>query len=185
MGVYNVKAGRYNALLAEQLKNISEFKMPEWAAFVKTSVARERPPREDAFWYRRAASILRQLYLRGVVGVNRLRTRYGGRKKRGVKPEQFRKGSGKIIRVILQQAEQAGYVEKVKGKKAGRQLTKKGVELLKSIEDNQSKTKEESEEKKETKINKEEREEKSEEEKETKKEDDSQKENKEKNNENK
>lgn len=50
-----------------------------------------------------------------------------------MKPEKFRKGSGKIIRIILQQAEKAGLVEKFKGKRSGRRLTIKGNELLASI----------------------------------------------------
>ncbi len=133
MSVYDIPADEYNKKLAEALKKISEFKMPDWAIFVKTSVARARPPAEEDFWYKRAASILRQIYLKGTVGVNRLRTRYGGRKNRGMKPEEFRKGSGKIIRVILQQAEKAGLVEKYKGKKSGRKLTEKGREFLESI----------------------------------------------------
>lgn len=132
MGVYDLEAGEYNKKLAEALKKIEEFEAPSWAAFVKTSMARARVPQED-FWYKRAASILRQIYIKGVVGVNRLRTRYGGRKKRGVKPAEFRKGSGKIIRLILQQAEKAGLVEKATGKKAGRKLTLKGVKFLESI----------------------------------------------------
>jgi len=133
MAVYDIPAAEFNKRLAEALKNMEEFKMPEWAAYVKTSVARERPPKETDFWYKRAASILRQLYINGPVGVGRLRTRYGGRKNRGQKPERFRKGSGKIIRVILQQAEAAGFVEKYKGKKSGRQLTQKGKDFLDSI----------------------------------------------------
>ncbi len=133
MPVYDIPADEFNKKLAEALKQKEEFKMPEWALYVKTSVARERPPAEEDFWHKRAASILRQLYIKGVVGVGRLRTRYGGRKNRGMKPEKFRKGSGKIIRIILQQAEKAGLVEKYKGKKSGRQLTKKGKELLEGV----------------------------------------------------
>jgi small subunit ribosomal protein S19e len=133
MTVYDIEPGEYNKKLAEALKKLPEFEMPEWAYFVKTSVARVRPPAEDDFWHRRAASILRQIYIRGVVGVNRLKTRYGGRKNRGMQPEIFMKASGKIIRVILQQAEKAGFMEKVKEKKSGRKLTKQGVKFLESI----------------------------------------------------
>ncbi len=135
MSVYDIPAAEYNEKLAEALRQMPEFKMPEWAEYIKTSVARERPPKAEDFWYKRAASILRQLYIHGIVGVGRLRTRYGGRKDRGVKPERFRKGSGKIIRVILQQAETAGFVEKIKSKRAGRQLTEKGREFLDSIKE--------------------------------------------------
>jgi len=133
MSIYEIPAAEFNEKLAEALKQIEEFKMPEWAKYVKTSQARERPPTDSDWWYKRAASILRQIYIRGIVGVNRLKTRYGGKKDRGAKPERFRKGSGKIIRTIMQQAEAAGFVEKVKAKKSGRQLTEKGRQFLEDI----------------------------------------------------
>ncbi len=128
-----IEPGKYNKLLAEAIKKIPEFKKPEWVDFVKTGINKQRPSSEEEFWEKRAASVLRQIYLKGIVGVQRLRTRYGGRKDRGVRPAIFVKGGGKIIRVILQQAEQAGFVEKVKGKKSGRQLTIKGREFLESL----------------------------------------------------
>ncbi len=133
MGVYETEPQKFVDELAKELEKIPEFKMPEWAAYVKTSTARARPPMDEKFWYKRAASMLRQIFLRGVLGVNKMRKRYGGRKKRGVRPEKFKAGGGKIIRVILQQAEKAGFVEKSKGKKPGRQLTKKGKEFLDKI----------------------------------------------------
>ncbi|PIN78148.1 30S ribosomal protein S19e [Candidatus Woesearchaeota archaeon CG10_big_fil_rev_8_21_14_0_10_34_12] len=131
--MYDLSGNEYNAKLAEALKKIKDFEMPEWAYFVKTGVIKERVPEDKDFWFKRAASILRQIYIRKVVGVSRLKTRYGGRMKRGCKPEEFRKGGGKIIRTILHQAEKAELVEKVTGKKPGRKLTKKGTELLDSI----------------------------------------------------
>lgn len=132
MSVYDISPEDYNKKLAAELEKLEEFKAPEWSYFVKTSVARKRPPVEE-FWHRRAASILRQIYIKGVLGVSRLKTRYGGRKKRGMKPEEFRKGSGKIIRLILQQAEKAGLLEKSEGKRKGRKLTQKGVKLMDGV----------------------------------------------------
>jgi len=120
--------------LAEALKKIPEFEAPEWVAFVKTGTSRERPPVDEDFWYVRAASILRQLYIKGVVGVGKLRSRYGSRKDRGGKPDKFKKSGGKIIRVILQQAEAAGLVEKVTRMQHGRRLTQTGRDLLDSVE---------------------------------------------------
>jgi len=133
--VYEMNANEYNSKLAVALKQIEEFKAPEWIAFVKTGVSKTRPPQEDDFWYKRVASILRQIYVRRVVGVNRLKTRYGGKQNRGMKPEKFRKASGKMIRLILQQAEAAGLLEKSSeaGQRAGRRLTDKGKELMEGI----------------------------------------------------
>ena len=123
----------YNLELAEALKEISEFKQPVWLDFVKTSSHKKRPTLDPDFYYKRAASILRQAHIKGIVGVSRLRSRYGGRKKPGMKPATFVKSGGKIIRTILQQSEAAGLMEKSKGKKAGRQLTTEGKKLLESI----------------------------------------------------
>ena len=137
--IYELDAGDYNLKLAEALKNIPEFKQPEWVAFVKSSPSKERPIDDEDFWYKRAASILRQVYKREFLGVNRLRTRYGSKKNRGYAPEKFMKSGGKIIRTILQQADTAGFTEIVKpnkgvrSQKPGRRLTQKGKEFLEGI----------------------------------------------------
>lgn len=131
--IFSKDAQLFNNSLAEALKKVPEIKAPEWSFFVKTGISKQRVPQDADFWQKRTASILRQLYLNGVVGVEKLRTRYGGRKNRGVRPDKFKKSSGKIIRVILQQAEKAGFVEKVTGSQFGRRLTKKGREFLDAI----------------------------------------------------
>lgn len=128
-----IEAGKYNTLLADALKKSGDFERPTWLAFVKSGAGKMRPIDEPDFWYKRGASILRQLYIRGIIGVGRMRTRYGHRKNRGMQPAIHYKGSGKIIRLLVQQAEAAGLVEKVKGKRSGRQLTIKGKELLESV----------------------------------------------------
>ena len=132
--IYGKDPVKFIPALAIALKEIEAFEVPEWAAFVKSGVSRERPPASDDFWYTRTASILRQLYIHGVVGVGKLRTRYGSKQDRGGIRSKFKKSGGKIIRVILQQAELAGLVEKVLRGQHGRRLTLKGRELLDSIE---------------------------------------------------
>ena len=131
--IFSKEPQEFNVKLAEALKKIPEFKIPAWALLVKSGVSRQRVPEDEDFWFKRSASILRQLYLRGVVGVERLRTRHGGRKNRGARPARFKKSSGKIIRTILQQAEKAGLVETIKNDQFGRKLTQKGKDLLDSI----------------------------------------------------
>ncbi len=131
--IRSIEAGKYNNLLAEALSKEEEFEKPEWVDFVKTGANRMRPNINKDFWQKRTASILRQIYIREIVGVERLRTRYGGRINRGKKPAEFRKSGGKIIRTILQQCDKAGFTEKVKGKKSGRRLTENGKKFLESI----------------------------------------------------
>ncbi len=136
--VYDMNPFEFNLKLAEALKKIPEISAPEWVKYVKSSSGKERPIDDPDFWYKRTASILKQIYRKGILGVNRLRTRYGSKKNRGAKPEEFRKASGKIIRTILQQTDEAGLTEKVepqKGSKqrSGRKLTEKGKKLLEGL----------------------------------------------------
>jgi len=137
--VYDLDSQEYNLKLAEALKKVPEFKMPEWAEFVKSGPAKERPIDDPDFWFKRAASILRQIYKKKIVGVNRLRTKYGSKKNRGYKPEEFRRAGGKIIRTILQQSDTAGFTEiaedirGVKKRKPGRQLTQKGKTFMEDV----------------------------------------------------
>ncbi len=131
----------YNLALAEELKKIPEFQAPEWVFLVKSGVAKQRVPEDPDFWFKRAASILRQLHIKGIVGVNRLRTRYGSKKNRGKRPSRFKKSGGKVIRVILQQAEKANLIEKVDRPKFGRRLTAHGRSFLDSVATEMSKPK--------------------------------------------
>jgi small subunit ribosomal protein S19e len=128
MPVREVQAAALIKLVGEELKKLKELEPPAWSHFVKTGVHKERPPEQPDWWYTRAASVLRRLYIDGPVGVSRLRTCYGGRKNLGQAPEHFRRAGGKIIRVVLQQLENAGLTMKVGGK--GRKLTPKGLEIL-------------------------------------------------------
>ena len=102
---------------------------------------KERPPMSDEWWYMRTASVLRAVYRLGPVGVSKLRTKYGGRKNRGVKKEHFYKGSGNILRKSLQQLEKAGFVKFAeKGVHKGRIITPKGRAFLDKISTNLKKT---------------------------------------------
>ncbi|MCD6235671.1 MAG: 30S ribosomal protein S19e [Thaumarchaeota archaeon] len=114
--------------VAAYLKENKVIEPPQWAMFVKTGVHKERPPQDPDWWYIRAAAVLRKLYLNGPIGVSRLRKMYGGRHRRGHRPPKFAKGSGAVIRKILQQLEEAGLAEKADNK--GRVASKKGKELL-------------------------------------------------------
>ncbi|MFT4344100.1 MAG: 30S ribosomal protein S19e [Candidatus Woesearchaeota archaeon] len=116
---------------AESLKKDKAVSMPEWAQFVKTGISKQRAPLQDDWWYIRAGSVLKRIYTHGPIGVSKLRTHYGSKKNRGVRPEKFQKSSGKIIRVILQQLEAGKYItNEEKGLHKGRKITPKGVSLL-------------------------------------------------------
>ena len=120
--------------LAETLKSMPDIKPPKWSVFVKTGHYKERPPVKSDWWYVRAAAVLRTVYRLGPVGTSKLRTKYGGKKNRGVASEHAYKGSGSIIRKILQQLEKAGLLAKGSvGMHKGRVVTPKGKSLLNAI----------------------------------------------------
>lgn len=122
--VYDIPASILIRRLAQDLRTRKEIIPPEWVTFVKTGSHRERAPDNPDWWYVRCASILRKIYLKGPIGTQRLRIHYGGRKRRGVKPNKFQRGGGAIIRTALQQLERAGFIKKQGNK--GRVLTDVG-----------------------------------------------------------
>lgn len=119
---------------AEELKKISEIKPPVWASYAKTGRHKERPPVKEDWWYTRAAAVLRCIYRVGPIGVSKLRAKYGGKRRRGYAPPHFYKGSGSIVRKVLQQLEKAGFLQQaVKGVHKGRIVTPKGKSFLDKI----------------------------------------------------
>ena len=132
MTIYDKNPNEIIEKAALELKKI--LKAPEWSIFVKTGAGRERPPISIDWWCIRAASVLRKIYLNGPIGVSKLKTKYGNKKNRGHKPEHFYKGSGKIIRTIMQQLENEKFIEKAqKGVHKGRVITNKGKSFLDKI----------------------------------------------------
>ncbi len=128
VSVKEVPADKLIERLTNYIKeNVPEVQPPEWSRYVKTGMSRQRPPDDPDWWYVRAASILRKIYLYGPLSIGDLRRMYGGRKDRGVKPEHTYPAGGAIIRNILHQLEAAGLLEKTK---KGRVLTSKGRSLL-------------------------------------------------------
>ena len=135
MTVYDVNQNELIEKASEELKKIKEVQPPAWAKFVKTGVSKERPPVDKNWWYKRIAALLRRLYTsKGPIGVSKLRTKYGSKKRRGYKPGAFYKGSGNIIRKGLQQLEKAGFATKgAKGVHKGRIITPQGKSFLDKI----------------------------------------------------
>ena len=108
--VYDIPPDLLIEKVAGELKELDSMEIPDWARFAKTGVHKEMPPKEENWWYIRAASVLRRVYIDGPVGVQRLRSFYGGKKNRGSMPSRFKRGSGSVTRKILQQLEKAGYI---------------------------------------------------------------------------
>jgi len=126
---HNVPADKLIKALAAHLKdNVKEIAPPAWASYSKTGTHVERIPTQPDFWYLRSAALMRRLYTDGPVGIERLRTVYGERAKKGMINEHFYKSASSNIRKALQQLEAAGLVAKVGNR--GRALTAKGTSMV-------------------------------------------------------
>ncbi len=121
------------AILIERLgrylrENVDEINPPPWSSFVKTGSHAARSPQNQDWWFTRCASLLRKIYVKGPIGVSRLRSEYGGRIDIGTRPEHARKGGGAIIRQALHQLEAAGLIENFRNR--GRVVSRGGRRLL-------------------------------------------------------
>jgi small subunit ribosomal protein S19e len=128
--VYDVPPDHIIRRAAEELKKRKEIVPPVWAAFAKTGVHKEMPPEDPDWWFTRAAAVLRRVYVDGPLGVERMRSFYGGNKNRGSRPNAFRKGSGSVLRKSLQQLEVAGLIIH---DKTGRRISPAGMKFLDNL----------------------------------------------------
>lgn len=128
---YDVPANVLLEGLARYFKErVKEISPPSWALFAKTGPSKKRPPHNPDWWYIRAASILRKLYLSSPLGVSRLRSIYGGRKDYPMRKAHKLKSGGSNIRKILQQLERAGLVTH---DSKGRRITDEGRRLIDNV----------------------------------------------------
>jgi small subunit ribosomal protein S19e len=129
--VRDVAATQFIKSYAEHLKNSDKFDLPVWADTIKTGVFKELAPNGDDWYYIRAASIARKVYLRPGIGIGQLQKWYGGRYRRGTRTEHFRKASAGVIRSVLLQLEEMRVVEKLP--QGGRRVTVVGQQDLDRI----------------------------------------------------
>ncbi|MGC8669872.1 MAG: 30S ribosomal protein S19e [Candidatus Micrarchaeia archaeon] len=126
--VYDVEAEEIIKSAAEKLKPL--INKPAYVGIVKSGAGRERPPQSPDFWYVRTASILRQVYLNGPIGVSRLRTRYGKRQEHVVHKKHHIKAGGSTIRDAMKELERIKFI---KNTKKGRVIAPAGKSFMDKI----------------------------------------------------
>ena len=127
----DVPPARLLPKLADELRSRKAVEPPAWAAFVKTGVHKQRAPVEVDWWYLRSASVLRKIYLKGTIGVQRLSAEYGGKRDRGSAPYHARTGSRAVLREIVHQLEKSGLVQPFKTR--GRRVSPEGARLVDAV----------------------------------------------------
>lgn len=129
--VKDVNQQEFVRALAAFLKKSGKLKVPEWVDTVKLAKHKELAPYDENWFYTRAASTARHLYLRGGAGVGSMTKIYGGRQRNGVRPSHFSRGSKSVARRVLQALEGLKMVEK--DQDGGRKLTPQGQRDLDRI----------------------------------------------------
>ena len=99
--------------LAEFYKEKGLIKLPKYTVFAKTSRARELSPIDPDWFFTKAASLTRRIYITKshTLGIGALKVITGKRQRRGASTNTFRTASGKVIRDIVTQLRKNGYVE--------------------------------------------------------------------------
>ena len=110
--VKDINQQEFVRALAAFLKKSGKLKVPEWVDTVKLAKHKELAPYDENWFYTRAASTARHLYLRGGAGVGSMTKIYGGRQRNGVRPSHFSRGSKSVALRVLQALEGLKMVEK-------------------------------------------------------------------------
>ena len=139
--VLDVPANKFVNQLASFFKEKNIIKVPKYALLVKTSKSNDCEPIDPDYIFYRAAAICRKLYLTKSknLGVGSLRVMFSKKQRRGCQPPKTFRAGGKIIRELVIQLKNAGYIQNYGGKdkeeetNSGLFLTKKGRSELDKI----------------------------------------------------
>ncbi|MDE1845858.1 MAG: 30S ribosomal protein S19e [Candidatus Micrarchaeota archaeon] len=127
--VFDVDGSALIKKTSEMLKDKGMAK-PEYTSFVKSGAGKERVPADPDFYFVRAASLLRQVYINGPVGIARMRTRYGTRKLHTIHRHHHFRSGGSVIKDAFDSLEKLNYVKKTP---KGRVITPTGKSFLDKI----------------------------------------------------
>ncbi len=126
---FEAKSDVLVATIAAKLKE-KEVPQPAYVPFVKTGAGKERVPSSPDFWYFRCASVLRQVYVNGPIGISKLRTKYGTKKGHVTHRHHHIVGGGSIIKDAFDALEKLNFVKKTK---EGRIMTSEGRSFVDKI----------------------------------------------------
>ncbi|KAF7124365.1 hypothetical protein RHSIM_Rhsim12G0151900 [Rhododendron simsii] len=125
------RSGKVSLSLSLSLSLCVSMELPQWTDIVKTGTFKELAPYDPDWYYIRAASMARKIYLRGGLGVGAFRRIYGGSKRNGSRPPHFCKSSGSVARHILQQLQNMNIIDF--DAKGGRKITSSGQRDLDQV----------------------------------------------------
>ncbi|KAF5468252.1 hypothetical protein F2P56_012418 [Juglans regia] len=129
--VKDVSPHKFVKAYLAHLKRSDKMELPEWLDIVKTIRFKELAPYDPDWYFVRAASMARKIYLRGDLGVGSFQRIYGGSKRNGSHPPHFCKSSGVVARHILQLLQKMNIIDV--DPKGGRRITSIGQQDLDQV----------------------------------------------------
>jgi len=112
VSVKDVNQHEFVKALAAFLKKSGKLKVPEWSDIVKLGRFNELSPYDEDWFYIRAASTCRHLYIRSPAGVGAFTKIYGDKKRNGTAPSHACRANRSVARKVLQALEGLKIVEK-------------------------------------------------------------------------
>jgi len=97
----DISAAEFIKAYAAHLKKSNKLELPDWVDYVKTAHGREMPPLDPDWYFVRAASVVRKIYLNRGLGVGALAHWYGKAVRKTNKPQHHHRASRKVIRHVL------------------------------------------------------------------------------------
>merc|ERR1712087_403561 len=125
ISVKDVNQHEFTKALSAFLKKSGKLKVPEWSDIVKLGRFNELSPYDNDWYYTRAASVCRHLYIRAPAGVGAFTKIYGSKKRNGTAPSHNCRANRGVCRKVLQSLEALKMVEKDPNT-GGRRLTGTG-----------------------------------------------------------
>ena len=87
--VKDVDQQKFVTGFADFLKKSGKMPVPDWADLIKLARFNEQGPLDQDWYFVRAASVARHLYIRSPAGVGSFTKIYGARKSNGCAPSHF------------------------------------------------------------------------------------------------
>ena len=136
--VLDAPSNKFINQVAAFFKEKNIIKVPKYALLVKTSKSNDCEPINPDYIFYKAAAICRKLYVTKSknVGVGSLRSMFSKKQRRGCQPPKTFRAGGKIIRELVIQLKNAGYIQNYGGEEetnSGLFLTKTGRSELDKI----------------------------------------------------
>eukprot|EP01091_Cochliopodium_minus_P011285 TRINITY_DN315_c0_g1_i1.p1 TRINITY_DN315_c0_g1~~TRINITY_DN315_c0_g1_i1.p1 ORF type:complete len:185 (-),score=41.05 TRINITY_DN315_c0_g1_i1:86-640(-) len=122
--VNDINAATFIKYFSRYLRRTGKIELPKYVDTVKTGRFCYNGPANPDWYYVRAASIVRKVYLTPGVGVGALRHIYGALNRRSKGRKHHTPASGAIIRHVFHQLEKLQLIEKTPN--GGRRVTKIG-----------------------------------------------------------